>query len=68
MSDNLYALRELSVGEAAGTAIFGYCVVFVGLVLLMIVLYCTGAYFKSKDAKAEAAAAAKAAKEEKEEA
>ena len=55
MSDNLYALRELSVGEAAGTAIFGYCVVFVGLVLLMIVLYCTGAYFKSKDAKAEAA-------------
>ncbi|HPY85972.1 OadG family protein [Ruminococcus sp. XPD3002] len=58
MSDNLYALRELSVGEAAGTAIFGYCVVFVGLVLLMIVLYCTGAYFKSKDAKAEAAAKA----------
>ena len=58
MLDNLYALRELSIGEAAGTAIFGYCVVFFGLVLLMIVLYCTGAYFKSKDEKAEAAAKA----------
>ena len=52
------ALRELSIGEAGVTAVFGYCVVFFGLVLLMVVLYCTGAYFKSKDAKAEAAAKA----------
>ena len=52
------ALRELSIGEAGVTAVFGYCVVFFGLVLLMVVLYCTGAYFKSKDAKNEAAAKA----------
>jgi sodium pump decarboxylase gamma subunit len=47
---------KLSIGEAAGTAVFGYAVVFSGLVILMIVLYCTGAYFKSKEAKAKAAA------------
>ncbi|NLT09243.1 MAG: hypothetical protein GXY08_07045 [Ruminococcus sp.] len=54
---------ELSIPEAAGTAVFGYSVVFFGLVILMIVLYCTGAYFKSRDAKAKAAeeAAKKAA-------
>ena len=49
---------ELSIGEAAATALFGYSVVFAGLVVLMIVLYCTGAYFKSKDAKEKAAAEA----------
>ena len=47
---------KLSIGDAAITAIFGYSVVFFGLVILMVVLYCTGAYFKSKDAKANAAA------------
>ncbi|MBR4626414.1 MAG: OadG family protein [Ruminococcus sp.] len=46
---------KLSIGEAAGTAAFGYAVVFAGLVILMIVLYCTGAYFKSKEAKEKAA-------------
>ncbi len=46
---------KLSIGDAAITAIFGYSVVFFGLVILMVVLYCTGAYFKSKDAKANAA-------------
>ena len=56
--DYAEALRELSIGEAGATAIFGYCVVFFGLVLLMCVLYITGAYFKSKDAKAQAAAKA----------
>ena len=55
-------VKEMSIGDAAVTAVFGYAVVFAGLVCLMIVLYCTGAYFKSKDAKAKAAAdAAKAA-------
>lgn len=44
---------ELSIGDAAITAIFGYAVVFFGLVILMAVLYCTGAYFKSKDEKAK---------------
>lgn len=59
--------KDMSVSDAAVTAVFGYCVVFVGLVFLMILLYITGAYFKSKDAKdkaardAEAAAAAKSA-------
>lgn len=44
-------LTELTVGEAAKTAIFGYIVDFAGLVILMAVLYCTGAYFKSRDKK-----------------
>lgn len=48
---------DMSIGDAALTAIFGYSVVFAGLVCLMIVLYITGAIFKSKDAKAKAAAA-----------
>ena len=49
---------DMSVSDAAITAIFGYSVVFAGLVCLMIVLYITGAIFKSKDTKAKAAAAA----------
>ena len=47
--------KEISIGEAAVTAVFGYCVVFFGLIILMCVLYGTGAYFKSKDEKAKAA-------------
>lgn len=47
--------KEISIGEAAVTAVFGYCVVFFGLIILMCVLYGTGAYFKSKDEKAAAA-------------
>ena len=47
--------KEISIGEAAATAVFGYCVVFFGLIILMCVLYGTGAYFKSKDEKAKAA-------------
>ena len=54
--------EDMSIGDAAVTAVFGYAVVFAGLVILMIVLYCTGAYFKSKDAKAKAAAEAEAKK------
>ena len=53
---------DMSIAEAGITAVFGYGVVFTGLVILMIVLYCTGAYFKSKDSKAKAAADAEAAK------
>ena len=37
-----FVLRELTLGEAGITALFGYCVVFFGLILLMAVLYCTG--------------------------
>lgn len=61
---------KLSIAEAGVTAIFGYSVVFFGLVILMCVLYCTGAYFKSKDAKAaevkKEIPAAPAAEEKKE--
>lgn len=53
---------NLSIGDAAITAVFGYAVVFAGLIILMMVLYCTGAIFKSKDAKAKAAAEAEAKK------
>lgn len=52
---------KLSIPDAAVTAIFGYAVVFAGLLILMIVLYCTGAYFKSKDAKEKAKKAEEAA-------
>ena len=61
------AAKELSIGEAGVTAVFGYAVVFFGLVILMCVLYCTGAYFKSKDAKAKAAAEKLAADKKAEE-
>ena len=47
-------LTDLSIGEAAKTAVFGYMVDFGGIVILMIVLFCTGAFFKSRDAKANA--------------
>ena len=48
-------VKDMTIGDAAITAVFGYAVVFAGLVCLMIVLNCTGAYFKSKNAKEEAA-------------
>lgn len=38
----------MSIGDAGITALFGYAVVFVGLLILMAVLYCMGAVFKSK--------------------
>ena len=36
---NVISASSMGIGEAGITAIFGYCVVFVGLVLLMLVLY-----------------------------
>ena len=36
---NVMSASNMGIGEAGITAIFGYCVVFVGLVLLMLVLY-----------------------------
>ena len=50
-SEIVETTEKISIKDAGTTAIFGYLVVFCGLVILMIVLYCTGAYFKSKDAK-----------------
>ena len=55
-------LKDITIGDAAITAVFGYAVVFAGLVCLMAVLYCTGAYFKSKNEKEEAARKAAASK------
>ncbi len=46
--------EKLPVGDALVTAIFGYCVVFVGLVILMCVITAVGSYFKNKDDKAAA--------------
>ena len=48
--------EKMGIGAALGTAIFGYCVVFAGLVILMGVLYATGHYFKTRDEKAAAEA------------
>ncbi len=42
---------KMEIGDAAITAIFGYAVVFFGLVLLMAVLYITGAIFSNKEKK-----------------
>ncbi|MDE5772135.1 MAG: OadG family protein [Ruminococcus sp.] len=41
----------MNIGDAAITAVFGYAVVFVGLLILMAVIYCMGAFFKSREAK-----------------
>mgnify|MGYP000833701175 CR=1 FL=1 len=45
---NVMSASDMGIGEAGLTAIFGYVVVFVGLLLLMVVLYIMGAVFKSK--------------------
>lgn len=43
---------KMEIGEAAITAIIGYAVVFLGLILLMCLLYITGAIFAGKEKKA----------------
>lgn len=64
------AAEKFGIGDAAVTAVFGYVVVFVGLIILMVVIDLVAVYFKKKDAKAAAeaeankAAAAPAAAEE----
>ena len=58
---NVMSASDMGIGEAGLTAIFGYVVVFVGLLLLMVVLYIMGAVFKSKAKKAEALKAAEQA-------
>lgn len=45
---------KMEIGDALLTAVIGYAVVFLGLVLLMGVLYITGAIFASKEKKADA--------------
>ncbi|MDE5582496.1 MAG: OadG family protein [Ruminococcus sp.] len=39
----------MNIGDAGITALFGYAVVFFGLILLMIVVYCMSAFFKSRE-------------------
>lgn len=60
MPNGISAAAEMGIGEAAVTAVFGYLVVFCGLLLLMIVLYIMGAVFKAKAKKDEASKAATA--------
>lgn len=46
---------KMEIGDAAIVALVGYGVVFLGIVMLMVILYITGAYFKKRDEKAAAA-------------
>ncbi len=51
---------SMGIGEAGATAIFGYIVVFVGLVILMALIQGVGAIFIAKDKKAAEKKAAEA--------
>lgn len=44
----------MNIGDAGITALFGYAVVFAGLLILMGVICCMGAFFKSREAKSAA--------------
>ena len=54
-------LENMGIADAAVVALLGYCVVFFGLVLLMVVITIMGKIFMAKDKKA--AEANKAAKQ-----
>ncbi|MBQ3138507.1 MAG: OadG family protein [Ruminococcus sp.] len=56
---------KMEIGDAALVALVGYSVVFLGIVMLMVILYITGSIFKKRDAKAAAAKAADAKTEAK---
>ncbi len=56
------SVKDMRLGDAAVTAIFGYLVVFLGLTLLMTILYLMGAGFQAK-AKRKQAVPAVAASE-----
>ena len=49
---------KMSVGDAAIVALVGYGVVFLGIVMLMVILYISGSIFKKRDAKLAAQKAA----------
>ncbi|MBR5514281.1 MAG: OadG family protein [Ruminococcus sp.] len=42
---------KMSAGDAAIVALVGYGVVFLGIVMLMVILYISGSFFKKRDAK-----------------
>ena len=54
-------MTNLSIGAAGVLALLGYCVVFFGICLLMVVVMIMGKIFIAKDKKAAAAKAAAAA-------
>lgn len=49
---------KMSAGDAAIVALVGYAVVFLGIVMLMVILYISGSIFKKRDEKLAAAKAA----------
>ena len=53
-------MNEASVGAFAITAVLGYAVVFIGLILLMIAIFVMGRIMKSRSAQPAAPAAAPA--------
>ena len=55
---NALGQSHLAVGDAAVSALLGYAIVFLGLILLMIVVIIVGKIFTAKDAKKKAAAPA----------
>ncbi|MDO4157254.1 MAG: OadG family protein [Oscillospiraceae bacterium] len=60
MENMVLLAAKMSIGEAGITAIFGYLVVFVGLALLMGVIYLIGAIFQANVKKKEAVTAVQA--------
>lgn len=57
--ENMVSLAtKMGIGEAGVTAVFGYLVVFIGLALLMCVIYIIGAIFQANARKKEAAVVA----------
>ena len=53
----MIAAARITIPEALGTAVLGYCVVFLGLVLLMAVLLIVGRIMRGKTVSAPAPAA-----------
>ena len=45
---NDFGLKFLGIDESLPVAILGYAVVFLGLIMLMVIVYLMGAVFKSK--------------------
>lgn len=52
----VFPIAEMGIAEAGVTALFGYAVVFAGLLILMALLYIMAAIFKAKAKKSENAA------------
>lgn len=58
MGNMVSLATKMGIGEAGVTAVFGYLVVFVGLTLLMCVIYIIGVIFQVNAKKKEAAVTA----------